>query len=116
MTSTKVQHTRGPWYLAGECDEEMRGSSTCDNDIVAPYAPIEGTNPPRVTTEIVAKVVDGFADANAKLIASSPELLAFAQWAVHQLQGDSGTGDTYWSQYREYHDGLAAIARATGQA
>jgi Zn-dependent oligopeptidase len=44
----------------------------------------------------------------------SAELLAFANWAVAQLQGDSGAGHNYWEQFPEYKAGLLAIEKAEG--
>lgn len=69
------------------------------------------------TDQVYALVPDaGQADVSEKyayLLAAAPELLAFAQWAMDQFQGDSGTGDTYWSEFKEYLDGQSAIAKAT---
>ena len=39
-------------------------------------------------------------------------VLAFAVWALAHLQGDSGTGHTYWNQFADYRRGLVAIATA----
>lgn len=47
---------------------------------------------------------------------SNADLLAACQWMIEKLQGDSGTGDTYWSQFPEYHLALAAIAKAEGRS
>lgn len=47
---------------------------------------------------------------------SNADLLTACQWMIQQLQGESGTGDSYWSQFPEYHLALAAIAKAEGGA
>lgn len=51
--------------------------------------------------------------ANAQLIAATPMLLSSLCWALRQLQGDTGTGDSHWSQFPEY---VAAVevARSLG--
>lgn len=56
------------------------------------------------------------AEANANLIAAAPELLDAVSWFIDQLQGDSGTGDSYWSEFSEYRAALAAYSKATGGA
>lgn len=53
--------------------------------------------------------------ANARLIAQSPALYAFAEWAIRQFQGDSGAGHGHWEQFEEYRNGLAALAKARGE-
>lgn len=56
------------------------------------------------------------AEANANLITAAPELLDAVSWCIDQLQGDSGTGDSYWSEFPEYRAALAAYSKATGGA
>lgn len=53
--------------------------------------------------------------ANARLIAAAPELLDFAKWAIWQLCGYSGTGETHWEQFKEFRKGKDAIAKAEGK-
>lgn len=53
--------------------------------------------------------------ANARLIAAAPELLESLQWVMDTLQGDSGTGHSYWEQFPEYHKALEALNKATKQ-
>ncbi len=53
--------------------------------------------------------------ANARIIAASPELLEFAKWAIWQLCGYSGTGETHWEQFKEFRKGKDAIAKAEGK-
>lgn len=52
------------------------------------------------------------AQANARLIAAAPELLAFARWAIEQFRGESGTGESHWEQYPEYLAGCRAVVKA----
>lgn len=54
--------------------------------------------------------------ANADLMASAPELLAFSKWSVDQFCGGSGTGESHWEQFPEFAAGLKAIAKAEGRA
>jgi hypothetical protein len=35
--------------------------------------------------------------------------LRLLQWFIHQFQGDSGTGDTHWSQFPEYREALTLL-------
>lgn len=44
------------------------------------------------------------------------ELVAALGWSLHQLQGDSGTGETYWETVPGYAEAKAALARAKGGA
>lgn len=54
-------------------------------------------------------------EADALVVAACPLLLAAAKWALHQFQGDSGTGESYWETVPGY-DGLKnAIERAEGR-
>lgn len=57
-----------------------------------------------------------FGISNARLIAAAPEMLAFAKWAMTQLQGESGAGETYWEQFPQYKAGIKAIDDAEGRA
>ena len=51
-------------------------------------------------------------DAGASVPAVNAELLAGLKWVVGQLQGDSGTGESYWEQFPEYRAACAAITKA----
>jgi hypothetical protein len=55
-------------------------------------------------------------EANARHIVKAvnchDELVAFAEWAMDQFTGDSGTGDNYWQQFPEFVKGRVAIAKA----
>jgi hypothetical protein len=37
------------------------------------------------------------------------ELANFAEWALGQFQGDSGTGHSYWEQFPQYISGVRAV-------
>lgn len=50
------------------------------------------------------------------LIAAAPDLLEFAKWAMGQLCGDSGTGETYWEQFQEFRKGKSAIAKVEAES
>lgn len=43
---------------------------------------------------------------------SNADLLTFAKWALHQFQGDSGMGESYWEQFPEYLAGKEAIRKS----
>jgi hypothetical protein len=47
---------------------------------------------------------------------SNADLLNALKVIIEKLQGESGTGDSYWSQFPEYHRALAAIAKAEGRS
>jgi hypothetical protein len=48
------------------------------------------------------------------LFINSPQLFDSLCWAIHQLQGDSGTGHTLWQEYPEYMEALKIIERLGG--
>jgi hypothetical protein len=50
----------------------------------------------------------------ADLFVASPQLFDSLCWAIHQLQGDSGTGHTLWQEYPEYMEALKIIERLGG--
>lgn len=89
-------HTPGPWFIGASLGIHTNNGM--------PY---------------IANVPTGRGDkqreANARLIAAAPELLAFAKWAMGQLCGDSGTGESYWEQFQEFRKGKSAIAKAEGK-
>ena len=122
-------HTPGPWMPFVMVNQETGAQMTPEqvgelvkNSIIK-SAIQSGTNE---YVFVVAKKHDGEYDichvgngpdrkANARLIAAAPELLAFAKWAIGQLCGDSGTGESHWEQFQEFRDGQSAIAKAEGQ-
>lgn len=47
---------------------------------------------------------------------AAKEMIAFADWCLRQLQGDSGMGDGHWDQFPEYRRGrdyLSLLTRTT---
>lgn len=95
----KAKHTPGPWNASLQDEAVFSESGDC----------IASTH------WMKAHVSPATNDANARLIAASPDLLEFAQWAMNQFCGDSGTGETHWEQFPEFVAGQAAIAKATGE-
>ena len=104
-----AQHTPGPWKADGY---HVRQNGMLGTRSIVDIA---YTGPHHTPPDEYPKSCRLQDEANARLIAESPSLLAFSEWCVSQLQGDSGTGDTYWSEFPEYRDGLASISRATGK-
>lgn len=47
-------------------------------------------------------------DAQAKAT-QTDTALHLLQWFIHQFQGESGTGDTHWSQFPEYCEALTLL-------
>ena len=85
----KTKHTPGPWATAGEGNGI---TSVVTEDTIIPVAYVAWTN--RVTQA-----------ANARLIASAPDLLA----ALENLENDDGSIPSHaWELVQ------AAIAKATG--
>lgn len=84
-------HTPGPWRINGK--KSIRGPNG----------------------EYIGQANWKNGEANASLIAAAPELLEFAKWAMGQLCGDSGTGESHWEQFKEFREGQAAIAKAEGK-
>ena len=85
MTDTK--HTPGPWHEGSYRSIESQSGTIC---------------------EVYSHMGIAEADANQKLIAAAPELLAALEWIVNQPTG---------SMYAEVREAArAAIAKATGGA
>lgn len=102
-------HTPGPWRVAesGMWKGGVRVSTEYfvrrpDDDV-------------GIANDIMDPETSKPSEANARLIAESPALLAFAKWAIGQLCGDSGTGESHWEQFQEFRDGQSAIAKAEGK-
>lgn len=49
----------------------------------------------------------------ARLRASNDALLSFGIWSRNVLIGDSGAGQSYWEQFREFRDGADALSIAS---
>lgn len=54
--------------------------------------------------------------ANHKLIAAAPRLLELLEWALCKFEGESGTGDSYWSQFPEYEEAGLLLRHLKGGA
>lgn len=101
-----TKHTAGPWdYDRAPQDYDGGGSPA--------YCTVTAESGEIIIAEVNDKIAEGV--ANARLIAASPCLLQFAEWATHQFCGDSGTGEIHWEQFPEFVAGQAAIAKATGE-
>ena len=102
-----AKHTPGPWK-AGRPDMATQ-SEVCGKWVYAgdKYIAIASQSDAEDWEEVLA---------NANLIASAPDLLAFAKWAMGQFCGDSGTGESHWGQFPEFASGAAAIAKTEGGA
>ena len=105
-------HTLGPWSLIDTRDvRTMRRefiifpANRSLNAVASAHSPHECFGP---------KITEAEAEANARLIAAAPDLFAGLHWVLHQLQGDSGTGESYWEQFPQYRAAVAAIAKAEG--
>lgn len=96
------KHTPGPWVQIIK-----HGKSYV---VTGPYSE------PFVGQVIANETTCRESVANHTLIAAAPELLEAVSWFIDQLQGDSGTGDSYWSEFPEYRAALAAYSKATGGA
>lgn len=104
MSETK--HTPGPWSISTDTECLEYASSRAVEEGVVKYA-INSVEPFEYTiATVVCDVVDG--DANARLIASAPDMLEALRKAVKQLEdmGSDGTAS----------GATAAIAKATGEA
>jgi hypothetical protein len=105
--SKEMKHTPGPWYV-----DPIRISPSATIHIRSnAYAEIPGEFMP--IADVRAGVHVGEDEANARLIAAAPELLA----ALKSLTAHLGP-DGYIPQAGEHatKQALAAIARATGDA
>lgn len=101
--TTNAQHTPGPWtLLTGEYDNGMTRKVIADKrdprDASTFYAMIAGDAPCR--------------EANARLIAAAPDLLAALEEALPLLNNGCDSGCTVYSCLRER--ARAAIHKATG--
>lgn len=92
--STKTKHTPGPWTAAPNA-ESGGYSIWCGADTPAE----EGIAATLVGTENE--------EANARLIAAAPDLLAFAEWAVSLISAEYPQQQEVWLE-----QGRAAIAKA----
>lgn len=62
------KHTPRELYLAMDCDEEdMRGNAENDTDLLDLYAPVRPGSK-QVVTEVVATMVEGYTEDNAREI------------------------------------------------
>lgn len=111
--SSPRQHTPGPWTASAPDHESMPANRCggCDIAILAPSG-CYGIATPGVMT--LATVYDS--EANARLIAASPELLAALEDMTDRYaraMKDSGVSH-YPEAMVEIRSARAAIARATG--
>lgn len=105
MKPTAVSHSPGPWT----CESSL--GIIRSSNLISVVAVVPGA---LKKNAIKCPAIDLPITADMRLIAAAPELLSFAQWVMGQLQGDSGTGESYWEQFPEYLAGKDAIAKATG--
>lgn len=97
-----TQHTPGPWNYSGPCEITGRYS-------------IFHNGPLAYCADTTAKPGDG--EANARLIAAAPDLLAAAQCALADFEGilpefDPEREHPAWETLAELR---AAITKATGE-
>lgn len=107
-----AKHTPGPWAIShggmpGDC-----GFSVVTNNAAAKNV--------RLVAECWALTITSEEHrqelfANGRLIAAAPELLDAVSWFIDQLQGDSGTGHSYWKKFPQYRAALAAYTKAKGE-
>ena len=102
-------HTGGEWFV------RVARSRDCALEVISPCPTRKGRKGEDYPVALIPASPDSRSDVkNAYLLATSPELLAFAEWAIRQFQGESGTGETHWEQFAEYRAGLRAIEKARG--
>lgn len=92
-------HTPGPWILTQHTGKEYGKPDLCSHAVM-------GANELQIAT-VVSDCVDGF-EANARLIAAAPELLAALKSALQTAQFE---GHPFRGWHKEASD---AIAKATG--
>ena len=95
-TTATAQHTPGPWETKGTAGHETHGQSAvyCDDG------------------KDIAIVYDG--DANARLIAAAPELLAALKLAASALDASAALRRPGWEEELVIvREARAAIAKAT---
>jgi hypothetical protein len=103
-----MKHTQGPWYV-----------SSIDNRTIGPFVEAPDSPIPRMQAVCVVKERIGETEANARLIAAAPDLLA----ALHVALNALGTALEFATEYAtgespEYTEAiecvLAAIEKSTG--
>lgn len=97
-TQTQGQHTPGPWHV--EFETEIHAASVLRYAIAAVFH--------RGSKEIV-NVSESIAQANARLIAAAPELLAVCQATVKNLEDWAASEDE--REYDVTPQGLLSQAR-----
>ncbi len=112
----RTQHTPGPWiYDAGDKLNDRRAFGIIAHDDA------EGADGD--ATQCVAEVCEGdTAEADARLIAASPDLLLVCEMVLAYLEANRPTGDIRknFHVFNEHENGVikplrAAIAKAIGQ-
>lgn len=119
MTNT-AQHTPGPWIYKDEQGIMLGGQSdwSAQMDCKSTYG-VQSTAPVMDNrgTTIAIVVLDGFdeniIEANARLIAAAPDLLAALEYCAGQLADSRMIGDD--DGLRGYLMAQDAIAKATGK-
>jgi hypothetical protein len=87
-----MTHTPGPWTASHISDDERIGIITNDNGIIVGCG-------------------SHLTEANARLIAAAPDLLAALEWAMDQIEDDLDL-----DHQEAVKAAYAAIARAKGQS
>ena len=107
------EHTPGPWITVetrGPCAPDQRG----DKAIVAEFGQIIAEVFHRVGPDDWAPV-----EANARLIAAAPDLLAAAELVYKYLEEDPPTDDAPFDAWESWRTSItvlrAAIAKARGK-
>lgn len=130
-TQQQTKHTPGPWHTEGLAVYAAYSHNTTFygrlRDFSNPVAQVCG-DPMAEGAEIEqCRRDDGTAgpswrspgaseaEANARLIAAAPDLLAFAKWAKETLIGESGAAWSHWEQFPEFRAGMKAIEKAEGR-
>ena len=109
MNPAPAQHTPGPW-TASAPDHESMPANRCGGSDIAIHAPSGGYGIATPGVMTLATVYDS--EANARLIAAAPDLLAAAELAV-------AWAEQVPAPYRDWPhiaSARAAIAKATGGA
>lgn len=115
------EHTPGPWKVmpcpvhAGKhMVHDHRWITTANAEFeMSPYVPNDWwVN----DGSLICEMRDTASQQHdARLIATAPDLLAGLKWAIAEMQGDSGTGDSYWTTSPHYRAALAAVHKAEGR-
>lgn len=110
-TTTRASHTPGPWHLSryGNFIRHIQGDQTA----------------PNICAVDVFGGPDGEREANARLIAAAPDLLAALKGAVdtirtwHDMQEPADQAGPAWDIYRQHAPEMqrihAAMAKAEGR-